>query len=53
MYMCQNHWHELKNARRQRGLWRRVTPAGYLAPEISEEILDICRDRQLIAANGV
>jgi hypothetical protein len=41
MYMCQNHWHELKNAVRQRGLWRLVTPAGYLAPEISEEILEL------------
>ena len=39
--MCQNHWHELKNAVRQRGLWRLVTPAGYLSPEISEEILEL------------
>lgn len=41
MYICQNHWHELKNAVRQRGLWPLVTPAGYLAAETPEEILEL------------
>ena len=34
-------WHELKNAIRQRGLWRLVTPSGYLAAETPEEILEL------------
>jgi hypothetical protein len=29
MQICQDHWHEIKNAIRQRGLWKFVTPAGY------------------------
>ncbi len=41
MQICQEHWHELKNAIRQRGLWRLVTPSGYLAAETSEEILEL------------
>ena len=41
MYICQNHWHELKNAVRQRGLWSLVTPAGYLAAETPEEVLEL------------
>lgn len=41
MQICQEHWHELKNAIRQRGLWRLVTPAGYLAAETPEEILKL------------
>jgi hypothetical protein len=41
MYICQNHWHVLKNAIRQRGLWSLVTPAGYLAAETPEEILEL------------
>ena len=41
MQFCQEHWHELKNAIRQRGLWRLVTPAGYLAAETPEEILEL------------
>ncbi|HSL29703.1 MAG TPA: hypothetical protein VK900_10920 [Anaerolineales bacterium] len=41
MQICQEHWHELKNAIRQRGLWRLVTPSGYLAAETPEEILEL------------
>jgi hypothetical protein len=41
MHICQDHWHELKNAIRQRGLWSLVTPAGYLAAETPEEILEL------------
>jgi hypothetical protein len=41
MQICQEHWHELKNAIRQRGLWRLVTPSGYLAAESPEEILEL------------
>ena len=41
MYICQNHWHELKNAVRQRGLWSLVTPAGYLASETPDEVLEL------------
>ena len=26
MQFCQDHWHELKNAIRQRGMWKLVTP---------------------------
>lgn len=41
MYMCQDHWQNLKNAIRQRGLWPLVTPSGFLAPETPEEILEL------------
>lgn len=41
MQICLEHWHELKNAIRQRGLWRLVTPSGYLAAETPEEILEL------------
>jgi hypothetical protein len=41
MYMCQDHWQNLKHAIRQRGLWPLVTPSGYLAPETPEEILEL------------
>jgi hypothetical protein len=31
MQICQDHWHELKNAIRQRGLWTLVAHDGYIA----------------------
>ena len=40
MSICQNHWHELKNAIRQRGLWRLVTPHGYKAAHASAQELE-------------
>lgn len=41
MNICQDHWHDLKNAIRQRGMWRLVTPSGYRAAETPEEILEL------------
>lgn len=41
MQICQNHWHELKNAIRQRGLWKLVTPDGYHAANASSQELEI------------
>lgn len=35
MKICQDHWHELRNAIRQRGLWGLVAPSGYLTREIT------------------
>ena len=41
MQLCQDHWHELKNAIRQRGLWSLVAQDGYIAaPVVSEETRD-------------
>lgn len=31
MQICHDHWHEINNAIRQRGLWKLVTPDGYAA----------------------
>ena len=39
MKICQNHWHELRNAIRQRGLWGLVSPNRYLASHITEQEL--------------
>ena len=39
MKICQDHWHELRNAIRQRGLWGLVAPNGYLVtPTTSQEL---------------
>lgn len=39
MQICQDHWHDVKNAIRQRGLWRLVAHDGYIAaPVVTEEM---------------
>lgn len=40
MQICQDHWHELKNAIRQRGLWGLVSPNGYVANQTMKQMLD-------------
>lgn len=40
MQICQDHWHELKNAIRRRGLWKLVTSAGYHAAHASWQELE-------------
>lgn len=38
MQICQNHWHDVKNAIRQRGLWKLIAHDGYIAaPVVTEE----------------
>jgi hypothetical protein len=39
MKICRDHWHELRNAIRQRGLWGYVSPNGYLPNHITEREL--------------
>ena len=40
MKICPNHWHEVKNSIRERGLWGLVTPGGYLAANKSPQELE-------------
>lgn len=40
MKLCQDHWHELKNAIRQRGLWEFVTPVESSAMQTTQQELE-------------
>ena len=40
MKLCQDHWHELKNAIRQRGMWKFVPPDGPLKANRATHYLD-------------
>jgi hypothetical protein len=39
MKICPDHWHDLRNAIRQRGLWGLVAPSGYLERQVTEQEL--------------
>jgi hypothetical protein len=40
MQICSDHFHELKNAIRQRGLWELVTPDGFISTKSAKNEID-------------